>query len=186
MSHGGSAGCPVCMPKKKGQRSRNKTLLTDNGLVSRSRSRPQQSHGTTSLYPHESDSFENPYGYQQISRVILPSRYLFSYSVHFSLIANLLDVNWVLQFDILTNLQKDQRLIKIENMPQLRLAPPAVYHEKVKKGIDLLTGESSSALARVEKPCKSRQLREIKVKGSSIRLPLKSNIFGELNYHSGN
>ncbi|KAF7138427.1 hypothetical protein RHSIM_Rhsim07G0000300 [Rhododendron simsii] len=149
MSHGGSAGCPVCMPKKKGQRSRNKTLLTDNGLVSKSRSRPQQSHGTTSLYPHESDSFENPYGYQQISR-----------------------------FDILTNLQKDQRLIKIENMPQLRLAPPAVYHEKVKKGVDLLTGESSSALARVEKPSKSRQLRDIKVKGSSIRLPLKSNIFG--------
>ncbi|KAI8537050.1 hypothetical protein RHMOL_Rhmol10G0304600 [Rhododendron molle] len=137
MSHGGSAGCPVCMPKKIGQRSRNKTLLTDNGLMSKSRSRPQQSHGTTSLYPHESDSFENPYGYQQISR-----------------------------FDILTNLQKDQRLIKIENMPLLRLAPPAVYHEKVKK--DLLIGESSSALGRVEKPSKRRQLRETKVKGSSI------------------
>ncbi|KAH7859043.1 hypothetical protein Vadar_030789 [Vaccinium darrowii] len=149
MSHGSSAGCPVCMPKKKGQRSRNKALLTDNGLVSKSRSRPQQSHGTFSLYPHESDSFENPYGCEQISR-----------------------------FDILTNLQKDQRSIQIENMPQLRLAPPAVYHEKVKKGFDLFTGKSSSALARVEKPSTSKQLRELKVKGSSIRLPLKSSIFG--------
>lgn len=78
----------------------------------------------------------------------------------------------------MTNLQKDQRSIQIENMPQLRLAPPAVYHEKVKKGVDLFTGKSSSALARVEKPTTSRQLRELKVKGSSIRLPLKSNIFG--------
>ncbi|KAL6985510.1 pyruvate dehydrogenase (acetyl-transferring) [Sarracenia purpurea var. burkii] len=43
----------------------------------------------------------------------------------------------LLSFDILTNLQKDQRLIQIENVPQLRLAPPAVYHEKVKKGSDL-------------------------------------------------
>ncbi|KAL6982167.1 hypothetical protein U1Q18_023780 [Sarracenia purpurea var. burkii] len=151
MTYGGSAGCPVCMPKKKGQRSRSKTVLTENGLVSKSRSRPQQAHGTISLYPHETDAFENPYTCQQISR-----------------------------FDILTNLQKDQRLIQIENVPQLRLAPPAVYHEKVKKGSDLITGESSSGgLARVERPSKSRQLREVKGKGSSIRLPLKSNIFGK-------
>ncbi|KAL7224339.1 hypothetical protein ACSBR1_025740 [Camellia fascicularis] len=147
---GSSAGCPVCLPKKKGQRSRSKTVLSENGLVSKPRSRPQQAHGTISLYPHESEAFENPHGYQQISR-----------------------------FDILTNLQKDQRLIQIENMPQLRLSPPAVYHEKVKKGMDLHTGESSSGLARVEKPYKSRQLRDLKVKGSSIRLPLKSNIFGK-------
>jgi hypothetical protein len=65
-------------------------------------------------------------------------------------------------------------------MPQLRLAPPAVYHEKVKKGPDLLTGESSSALAEVEKPDKRRQLRELKLKGSSLRFPLKSSIFGKL------
>ncbi|KAJ9188216.1 hypothetical protein P3X46_003597 [Hevea brasiliensis] len=37
------------------------------------------------------------------------------------------------RFEILTNLQKDERLVQIENIPQLKLAPPAVYHEKVKK-----------------------------------------------------
>lgn len=86
----------------------------------------------------------------------------------------------MLQFEILTNLQKDQRLVQIENMPQLRLAPPAVYHERVKKGANIFTGESSDALANIEKPSKNRKLRELRVKGSSLRFPpLKSSIFGE-------
>lgn len=77
-------------------------------------------------------------------------------------------------------LQKEQRFVQVENVPQLRLAPPAVYHEKVKKGTDLLTGESSSDLGRTEKQSsRSKQLRDLKVKGSSLRFPLKSNIFGE-------
>ncbi|KAJ9171579.1 hypothetical protein P3X46_014929 [Hevea brasiliensis] len=83
------------------------------------------------------------------------------------------------RFDILTNLQKDQKLVQIENIPQLRLAPPAVYHEKVKEGPELLTGESSSGAAKIEKPSKRRQLRELKVTGSSLRFPLKSSIFGK-------
>ncbi|KAF2315162.1 hypothetical protein GH714_038297 [Hevea brasiliensis] len=83
------------------------------------------------------------------------------------------------RFDILTNLRKDQKLVQIENIPQLRLAPPAVYHEKVKEGPELLTGESSSGAAKIEKPSKRRQLRELKVTGSSLRFPLKSSIFGE-------
>lgn len=85
-----------------------------------------------------------------------------------------------MQFEILSNLQKDQRLFQIENIPQLRLAPPAVYHEKVKEGPELLTGESSSGTSKVEKPSKRRQLRELKVTGSSLRFPLKSSIFGEI------
>lgn len=87
------------------------------------------------------------------------------------------------QFEILTNLQKDQRMSQIENIPQLRLAPPAVYHEKVKKGIGMLAGESSSSSSappKIEKTSKSRQLRDLKAKGSSIRFPLRSNIFGTL------
>ncbi|KAK4578132.1 hypothetical protein RGQ29_028320 [Quercus rubra] len=82
-------------------------------------------------------------------------------------------------FEILTNLQKDQRLVQIEHMPQLRLAPPAVYHERVKKGTDIFTGESSNGLAKIEKQSKSKQLRELRVKGSSLRFPLKSSIFGK-------
>lgn len=90
----------------------------------------------------------------------------------------------MLQFEILTNLQKDQGLIQIENMPQLRLAPPAVYHEKVKKGTDFLTGESSNSIAKVERPSfKNRKIRDLKAKGSSIRFPLKSSIFGELYFY---
>ena len=88
----------------------------------------------------------------------------------------------MLQFEILTNLQKDQRLVQIENLPQLRLAPPALYHERVKKGTDIFTGESSNGLVKIEKQNKSRQLRELRVKGSSLRFPLKSSIFGELCY----
>lgn len=104
------------------------------------------------------------------------------------------------QFEILTNLQKEHRLNHVENPPQLRLAPPAVYHEKVKKGIDLFSGESSggkvqkgidpsrgessSGFTKIRKTSKIKQLREWKVKGSSIQLPLKSHIFGKLRYHS--
>ncbi|KAJ0054037.1 hypothetical protein Pint_00669 [Pistacia integerrima] len=148
-SRGSLSGCPLCMPKKNTQRSRNKSVVAENGLVSKFSSRTQPASGTT-LHLHESDIFENSYGIQLLSR-----------------------------FDILNNLQKDQRLAQIENMPQLRLAPPAIYHEKVKKGTDLLTGESSSALAKIEKPSKSRQIRDLKLKGSSLRFPLKSSIFGK-------
>lgn len=75
-------------------------------------------------------------------------------------------------------MQRDRGLIEIENMPQLRLAPPAMYHEKVKHGTVLSPAESSSDLARIEKQSKIKQLREVKVKGSSLRFPLKSSIFG--------
>ncbi|KAM1019622.1 hypothetical protein ACFX13_041699 [Malus domestica] len=147
-SSSSSSGCPVCMPKKKSQRSRSKSVLPEKSLVKEFLSRTQQTHGTTS-HPHESSASENTYGLQQISR-----------------------------FDILTNLQRDRGLVEIENMPQLRLAPPAVYHEKVQKGTVLSPAESSTDLSRVGQQSKTKQLRDLKVRGSSLRLPLKSNIFG--------
>lgn len=144
------SGCPLCMPKKNTQRSRNKTVLAESGLVSKFSSRPQQALGTT-LHSHESDTSDYSNGIQQLSR-----------------------------FEILNNLQKDQRVVQIENMPQLRLAPPAIYHEKVKKGTDLLMGESSRGLLETEKASKNRPLRELKLKGSSsLRFPLRSSIFGK-------
>ncbi|OMO64188.1 hypothetical protein CCACVL1_21961 [Corchorus capsularis] len=149
-SRGLSSGCPVCLPKKNTQKSRNKSALAENGLVSSLTSRPLPAQGST-LYPHENDALDNSYGLQQISR-----------------------------FEILANLQKDQRLSQVANLPQLRLAPPAVYHEKVKKGSELLAGESSSHLAAIEKPSRNKQLRELRLKGSSsLRFPLKSSIFGK-------
>ncbi|TXG63103.1 hypothetical protein EZV62_010097 [Acer yangbiense] len=147
-SRGSLSGCPLCMPKKNTQKSRNKSVLTENGLVSKFSSRPQSAVGTT-LHLHESETFENSYGIHQLSR-----------------------------FEILNNLQKDQKLVHIENMPQLRLAPPAIYHEKVKKGTKLLTGDSSN-IEKIEKPSKNRQLRDLKLKGTSLRFPLRSSMFGK-------
>lgn len=69
--------------------------------------------------------------------------------------------------------------MQIENLPPLRLAPPALYHEKVSKVTGFLPGESSSSSAVVDKQSRLKQNRELRVKGSSIRFPLKSSIFGE-------
>ncbi|XP_010054136.2 vacuolar protein sorting-associated protein 8 homolog [Eucalyptus grandis] len=151
-SKGLSSGCPVCLPKKKSQKSGSKSVLGENGLVSKLSSRHQQLQGANLLVSHEriNDGLDNTYGLQQISR-----------------------------FDILNSLQKGQESIQIESLPQLRLAPPAVYHEKVKKATDFLTGESSSDLTKAEKESRKRQLRDLKAKGSSIRFPLKTNIFGK-------
>lgn len=65
-----SAGCPICMPKKKTSRARGKTIILENGLVKNSLSRTQQAQGiSTVLNIHESDVAELPYGLHQMSRV---------------------------------------------------------------------------------------------------------------------
>ncbi|XP_065860044.1 uncharacterized protein [Euphorbia lathyris] len=140
-SKGSLSGCPLCMPKKNTQRPRNKSVQPENGLVNKVPSRYKRAQGTATLHPYE-DSLDSSYGLQHISR-----------------------------FEILTSLQKDRRLVQIENIPQLRLAPPAVYHERIKKGHELLAGESSSSIAKVEKSSKAR--------ASSRRFQFKSSIFGK-------
>lgn len=82
------------------------------------------------------------------------------------------------QFEILSNLDKEKRIVQVDNMPQLRLAPPAVYHEKVKKGVAMLRGESSNNGGPANKIQKTK---DVKRKGSSVRFPLKSNIFGKFS-----
>ncbi|KAF3667527.1 hypothetical protein FXO38_08539 [Capsicum annuum] len=146
---GNSAGCPICMPRKNSKKLRSKSVLVENGLV-KSISKSHQTNGMTGPYLHENDGFDNSYGLQSISR-----------------------------FDLLLNLQKSHQSVQIENIPQLRLAPPAVYHEKVKKRNVPSAGESSNGLAKAEKLSRSKHLRDIKVKGSSLRFPLKTNIFGK-------
>ncbi|KAL8062990.1 hypothetical protein ABFX02_02G181400 [Erythranthe guttata] len=143
-------GCPICIPRKRAQRSSDKSImLAENGLVSSSPSRMQLARGTPALHPHDHETVDNSYG----SHNHLPSR-----------------------FELLHNLEKDEKLIQIENTTQLRLAPPALYHDKVKKRIDI--SASSSRVSTTEKP-RNRQLRDVKVKGSSLRFPLKSNIFSK-------
>lgn len=56
------------MPNKKLQRSRNKSIIADNGLVKKVSMKPQQVHGTA-VHLHENDASDNAYGHQQISRV---------------------------------------------------------------------------------------------------------------------
>ncbi|KAK7275442.1 hypothetical protein RIF29_16559 [Crotalaria pallida] len=148
-SKSSSSGCPVCMPNQKPLQSRNKSIIAENGLITKFSSRRQYPHGST-IHPHENDLSENMYGHQQMSR-----------------------------FEMLNSLQKNQRFMQIENLPQLRLAPPAVYHEKVNKVPSFLAGESSNSSAVVEKQSRNKQNRELRVKGSSIRFPLKSSIFGK-------
>ncbi|KAG5009010.1 hypothetical protein JHK87_017525 [Glycine soja] len=148
-SSSGCPVCPVCMPNQKSQQSRNKSIIAANGLVNKFSSRPQYPHGS-SIHPHDSDLSDNMYGQQQISR-----------------------------FEILSSLQKNRRFMQIENLPPLKLAPPAVYHEKVSKVANFLTGESSNSSSAIEKQSRNKQNRELRVKGSSIRFPLKSSIFGK-------
>lgn len=128
---------------------KTKGKTADQGLVTTTPSRSTRVQATSFLHPHELDAFENS-GSHQISR-----------------------------FEILNSLQKNQRLIQTDTMPQLRLAPPAVYHEKVNKSSLFSAGSSSGGLVDAEKQSKNRQLRDLKAKGSSIRFPLKSRIFGK-------
>ncbi|KAJ8763875.1 hypothetical protein K2173_003657 [Erythroxylum novogranatense] len=146
-SRGSLSGCPICMPKKNAERAKNKSALPDDGLIDQVSIRPPRAQGPYLLHPHE-DLIENSYGLQHISR-----------------------------FEMLSNLQREQRFMQMEIMPQLKLAPPAVYQERAQKGPIISAGESSG-LPLSQKPTK--QLSELKVKGSSsLRFPLKSNIFGK-------
>ncbi|CAA0827177.1 transducin family protein / WD-40 repeat family protein [Striga hermonthica] len=146
--NGTIVGCPICNPKKS-QMSNGKSTLVENGLVSRPPLRMQQAHGTSALHHHhDHEGLDSSYCLHPPSR-----------------------------FELLHNLENDKKLIQIERMHPLRLAPPALYHEKVKKGIDILSGESTSRVSTSEKPW-GRQLKNVKVKGTSVRFPLKSTIFG--------
>ncbi|GKA12539.1 vacuolar protein sorting-associated protein 8 [Tanacetum coccineum] len=143
-----STGCPICMTKKKGARSKGKSTSVENGLVSKSLQKHKLPQGTGAIHVHENDALD-----RQLSR-----------------------------YEILINLDKNKRIVQVDNMPQLRLAPPAVYHEKVKKGVAMLRGESSSntsGLAKIDKTKTGNKIRDLKTKGSAVRFPLKSNIFGK-------
>ncbi|KAJ6807507.1 vacuolar protein sorting-associated protein 8-like protein [Iris pallida] len=143
-----SFGCPICLPKKN-SRTKSKSVLVDNGLVTNSASSSLRTQGISNVQHLREPDIEKPYGTQQMSR-----------------------------FEILSNLQKAQKSFQIETIPQLRLSPPAIYHEKVQKGTGPLVGETSSAAVKHEKPTNRWQLRELKPKGALKRFPLKSNLFG--------
>ncbi|XP_057533278.1 uncharacterized protein LOC130811119 isoform X2 [Amaranthus tricolor] len=120
--------------------------MVEQGLVSALPSTALRAQGASNLHSHELDVFDNSTG-PQISR-----------------------------FEILNNLKKNQRLILNDTMPQLRLAPPAVYHEKVNKRTHFSSRASNGGMD-AENSSRTKQLQDLKVKGS--RFPLKSKIFGK-------
>lgn len=76
-SQSSSGGCPICVHKKKIQKSKGK--MAEQGLVSASPSTSRRAQGTSFLHPHELDVFENSTG-PQISRVCTLSLFVLSTS----------------------------------------------------------------------------------------------------------
>ncbi|ONK64159.1 uncharacterized protein A4U43_C07F22710 [Asparagus officinalis] len=143
-----SVGCPICLPKKN-SRARNKSVHIEDGLVTTSTSISHRVRGMPNgQHAHEAE-LDKPYVLQQMSR-----------------------------FEILRNLQNPQKSLHVDALPQLRLSPPAIYHEKIQKGVGLSGGETSSGAAKDDKSNKRWQLKDVKAKGSLSRFPLKSSIFG--------
>ena len=68
---GSSAGCPICVAGKKAQRSRSKSVVVANELVSKALSRSHKVPGTSVLHAPDNDVSENSYGSHPISRVNL-------------------------------------------------------------------------------------------------------------------
>ncbi|WOK95317.1 hypothetical protein Cni_G04024 [Canna indica] len=133
---------------KKSPRTWNKSFFLESGLVKHSASKPQPSEMILQ-HLHETDIGDKPYGFHQISR-----------------------------FEILSNLQKTEKSLRTDALPQLRLSPPAIYHEKIQQRTNSLIGEPSVTSLKNEKPNKRWQLKELKSRGSLNMFPLKSNIFG--------
>ncbi|XP_024009806.1 vacuolar protein sorting-associated protein 8 homolog isoform X2 [Eutrema salsugineum] len=137
--HVASSGCPVCMTKKTTQRSSKGKSFYLDYGLISTVSSSTGTSQRTSLYSHENEMIDHSHS-QQIPR-----------------------------FEILTNLQKDQRLVQIESLPRLRLSPPAVYHEKVSRVSGFTPGESSGKDTKPVKPSQSGLSMKMKAKGSIFR-----------------
>ncbi|KAK8969694.1 hypothetical protein KSP40_PGU002021 [Platanthera guangdongensis] len=153
-----AVGCPICQHRKN-PRGKGKSALFENGLVDNLGLSTRHNQENSSLRRlHETDLMDKSHTRQKMSR-----------------------------FDILLNLQKDKSF-HIDNLPQLRLAPPAIYHDKVQKGPvyhDKVqkgpvssTRETHEIITKKEKFNKRWPLLELKSKGSPTRFSLKSSIFG--------
>ncbi|XP_018456561.2 uncharacterized protein LOC108827617 [Raphanus sativus] len=131
-----SSGCPVCMTKKTTQSSSKGKSFYLDYGLISTVSSSTGTSQRTSPYSYENEMIDHSHS-QQISR-----------------------------FEMLTKLQKDQRLVQIESLPRLRLSPPAVYHEKVSRVSGFTPGESSG---KDTKPSQSGVSTKMKAKGSIFR-----------------
>ncbi|CAN6969695.1 unnamed protein product, partial [Brassica rapa subsp. trilocularis] len=136
-SSSSSSGCPVCMTKKTTQSSSKGKSFYLDYGLISTVSSSTGTSQRPSPYSYENEMIDHSHS-QQISR-----------------------------FEMLTKLQKDQRLVQIESLPRLKLSPPAVYHEKVSRVSGFTPGESSG---KDSKPSQSGLMsKKTKVKGSIFR-----------------
>lgn len=175
--------CSVCQHSKN-PRTRSKSAIIENGLVNNLIFSAQQSRGNPSFqHLHETDLVDKSHGLQQMSRVCKchQAYSLIQLQLFITILLALLTYSCMTssQFDILNNLQKNKSL-HIDILPQLRLTPPAIYHEKVQKGPVSSTRElQDTTLKKEKKSIKRWQLKEPKSKGPlPSRFPLNSSLFG--------
>ncbi|CAN6852971.1 unnamed protein product [Brassica oleracea var. botrytis] len=136
-SSSSSSGCPVCMTKKTTQSSSKGKSFYLDYGLISTVSSSTGTSQRASPYSYENEMIDHSHS-QQISR-----------------------------FEMLTKLQKDQRLVQIESLPRLKLSPPAVYHEKVSRVSGFTPGESSG---KDTKPSQSGLMsKKMKAKGSIFR-----------------
>lgn len=140
-----SAGCPICIPKKRSSPARNKMIAVWNKNV-KVPSDSMQIHTLSAKSTYENAITERPYGLHQQSR-----------------------------FELLSSLHKGEKSLEVGLLPNLRLAPPLVYHDhKAHKNSHLSKGETSNGKLK-----NADLIVAQRTKGSlPFQFPLTSSIFG--------
>ncbi|GLJ14759.1 hypothetical protein SUGI_0239380 [Cryptomeria japonica] len=138
-------GCPICLPKKRSSSVRKKMIEAQKEIIEEA-SNGVQGQASSSKSLYENALTERPYGLHPQSR-----------------------------FELLNNLQKGQNSLDLGLLPNLRLAPPLVYHDRKAHS----TSPASKEEASNEKLKNVHLIRAQRTKSSSpFQFPLKSSIFG--------
>lgn len=138
-----SAGCPICIPKKRSSARNKMTAVKDKNAKVPSNTKQIQALSAKS---YENAMTERPYGLHQQSR-----------------------------FELLSSLQKGEKSLEVGLLPNLRLAPPLVYHDhKAHKSSHISKGETSNGKLK-----SSDLIVAQRTKGSlPFQFALTSSIFG--------
>lgn len=140
-----SSGCPICIPKKRSSPARNKMKAVWNKNV-KVPSNTMQIQALSAKSTYENAITERPYGLHQQSR-----------------------------FELLSSLHKGEKSLEVGLLPNLRLAPPLVYHDhKAHKSSHISKGENSNGKLKNDDLIVAQR-----TKGSlPFQFPLTSSIFG--------
>ncbi|KAH9322057.1 hypothetical protein KI387_016696 [Taxus chinensis] len=138
-------GCPICLPKKRSSPARRKMIEAQKEIVKEARN-SIQNQASSSKNMNETALMERPFGLHHQSR-----------------------------FELLNNLVKGQKSLDLGLLPNLRLAPPLVYHDhKAHSSSPARKEETSNVKMKIAHPVRAQR-----TKGSSpFQFPLTSSIFG--------